>query len=278
MLREVYFILNLCNNIISLGQLSENGSKVLIKGEFLWIYDVKDRLVLKVKKSANRLYKLIVKDSRDACFLTKTDETWLWHSRLGHINFQSMALMSRNSLVRGLPIFTQPKEVCTWCLLSKQTRRPFPSQTDFMAKKKLELVHGDICGPISPCTLSGNRYFLLLVDDFSRAMWVYMLKTKDEALGCFKKFKAVVEKEAESGIKTLRTDRGGEFCSQEFKNFCDMSGITPHYTAPYSPQQNGVVERRNRTVVAMGRSLLNERKMPAYMWGEAIRHAVYLLN
>lgn len=99
MLREVYFIPNLCNNIISLGQLSENGSKVLIKGEFLWVYDANDMLILKVQKSMNRLYKLIVKDTRDACFLTKTDEmTWLWHSRLGHINFQSMVLLSRNRL------------------------------------------------------------------------------------------------------------------------------------------------------------------------------------
>lgn len=182
MLREVYFIPNLCNNIISLVQLSESGSKVLIKGEFLWIYDENDKLIMKVKKSLNRLYKMIVKDNRGACLLTKTDEiTWLWHSRLGHVNFQSMLLMSRNKMARGLPGFNHPKDVCKGCLMAKQARRPFPSQTDFTAKQRLELIHGDICGPISPSNLSGNRYFLLLVDDFNRAMWVYMLKTKDEA-------------------------------------------------------------------------------------------------
>ncbi|KAL8116543.1 hypothetical protein AgCh_022895 [Apium graveolens] len=107
-----------------------------------------------------------------------------------------------------------------------------------------------------PSTLSSNRYFLLLVDDFSRAMWVYMLKTRDEALVCFKRFKALVEKESSEAIKVLRRDRGGKFCSMEFKTFCEDIGILRHYTAPYSPQQNGVVEYRNRTVTAMARSLL----------------------
>ena len=116
------------------------------------------------------------------------------------------------------------------------------------------------------------------MDDFNRAMWVYMLKTKGEAFGCFKKFKALVEKESGEAIKVLRTDRVGEFCSIEFKTFSEDNGIFRHYTTPYSPQQNGVVERRNGTIVSMGRSLLSERNIPSYMWGEAITHVVYLLN
>ena len=278
-LKEVYFIPNLCNNIISLGQLSENGSKVVIEGEYLWVYDGKGKLLMKVRKSTNRLYKVIIKDEKSTCLLTKAEEnSWLWHARLGHVNFPAIILMSKNKMALGLPEITHPKSICEGCLMSKQTRRPFPSQTDFTAKERLELVHGDICGPISPPTLTGNKYFLLFVDDFSRAMWVYMIKSKDEAFSCFKKFRVLVEKESKQEIKVLRTDRGGEFCSNEFVKYCEDVGIVRHYTAPYSPQQNGVVERRNRTVVAMGRSLLKERDMPSYMWAEAIRHAVYLLN
>lgn len=278
-LKEVYFIPSLCNNIISLGQLSESGSKIVIKGEYLWIYNEKNVLIMKVKRSMNRLYKVVIKDTRGTCLLTKADEmTWLWHSRLGHVNFQAMILMSKNKMASGLPDFTHPKNVYKGCLMSKQARRPFPSHTSFIAKECLELIHGDICGPISPPTQSGNKYFLLFVDDFSRAMWVYMLKTKDEALIHFKKFKALVEKESGQVIKVLRTDKGGEFCSNELTKLCEDMCIVRHFTAPYTPQQNGVVERRNRTVVAMGRSLLKERNMPSYMWGEAIRHAVYLLN
>lgn len=85
--------------------------------------------------------------------------------------------------------------------MSKQARRPFLSQTDFAAKERLELLYGDICGPISPPTPAGNRYFLLFVDDFSRAMWIYMLKTKDEALSYFKRFKVFVEKESRQEIR-----------------------------------------------------------------------------
>ncbi|KAL8102842.1 hypothetical protein AgCh_027386 [Apium graveolens] len=278
-LKEIYFIPNLCNNIISLGQLSESGSQIVIKVEYLWIHDENNMPILKIKISMNRLYKVILRDKKNACLLAKTEEiSRLWHSRQGHINFQSMLLMSRNGMARGLPDFTNPRNVCKGCLVSKQVRRPFPSQTDFTAKKYLELVHGDICGPISPPTLSGNKYFQLFVDGFSRAIWVYMLKRKDVAFTFFKKFKALVEKESRQEIKILRTDRGGEFCSKEFRQFYEDEGIVRHFTVPYTPQQNGVVERHNRTVVAMGRSLLNERNMPSYMWGEAIRHVVYLHN
>lgn len=119
---------------------------------------------------------------------------------------------------------------------------------------------------------------MLLVDDYNLMMWVYMLKTKDEALTYFKKFKLLFENGAKQGIQVLRTDRGGEFCSNEFQNFCDEQGILRHFTAPYKPQQNCVVEHRNRMVVAIKRSMLNERNMSAQYWGEAVRYAVYVLN
>lgn len=124
----------------------------------------------------------------------------------------------------------------------------------------------------------GLYLHLLLVDDFSRVMWVDMLKTKDEALEAFKRFRDLVENGTERRVKVLRTDRGGEFCSNEFKAYCASAGIYRHYTAPYSPQQNGVVERRNRTVVAMARGFLKEMQMPSYFWGKVVRHAVYILN
>lgn len=109
-------------------------------------------------------------------------------------------------------------------------------------------------------------------------MWVYFLKTKDEALSAFMKFCALVERDEDRKVKVFRTDRGGEFGSNEFKLFCEKAGIKRHYTSPYTPQQNGIVERRNRTVVEMARSCLKETKIPSIMCGEAVRHSVYLLN
>ena len=109
-------------------------------------------------------------------------------------------------------------------------------------------------------------------------MWSILLTEKSEAFEKFKIFKAMVEKEAGIAIKILRTDRGGEFTSNAFNEFCQTHGIARHLTAPYSPQQNGVVERRNRTLLGMTQSILKHTNLPNYLWGEAVRHATYLIN
>lgn len=279
MLKDVYYIPTLCNNIISLGQISEEGNQVVINGEYLWVRDNRGRLLMKVKRSPNRLYRIVLKTCKQECLLSKSDEvSWLWHSRLGHVNFQAMSLMSRKDMVTGFPRISQPKGVCNGCLMAKQTRKPIPAQAQYSASRKLELIHADLCGPISPTTSAGNRYFFLLVDDFSRVMWIYMLKNKSEALEAFKKFHIMVENGRDERIKVLRTDRGGEFVSNDFKAYCEQVGITRHFTTPYTPQQNGVVERRNRTVVEMARSYLKQMKLPPGLWAEAVRHSVYVLN
>jgi transposase InsO family protein len=109
-------------------------------------------------------------------------------------------------------------------------------------------------------------------------MAMYVLKTKDQACEVFVKFKAESENQHGFQIKTVRSDRGGEFLSMAFRDVCEKAGIKRQFTAPYSPQQNGVVERRNRTVMEMARSIMNSMSVPARFWGEAVRHSVYLLN
>ena len=126
----------------------------------------------------------------------------------------------------------------------------------------MELVHGDLCGPIAPSTPGGRRYFLLLVDDATRYMWVALLISKDMDADAIKHLQAMAEKQSGKKLRTLRTDNGREFTVDEFTAYC-AEGIQRHYSAPYSPQQNGVVERRNQTVVAMARALLEQRGLPA---------------
>jgi hypothetical protein len=109
-------------------------------------------------------------------------------------------------------------------------------------------------------------------------MWVYLIKTKDEVFNVFKKFKVLVEKQAERAIKILRTDGGGEYTSQDFRDFCTTMGITHEVTAPYTPHHNGLCERRNRTIMDMTRCMLKEKKLPASFWGEAVTTACYVLN
>lgn len=155
---------------------------MLMNGEHLWVYNDQGKFLMKVQRSVNRLYKIVMKDCKTMCLLSKAEEqVWLWHVRLGHVNFQSLCSMSKMEMARGLPKLVQPKAVCSGCLLAKQTRKMFPSKTEFMAKERLDIIHDDLCGPISPPTPAGNRYVFLLVDDFSRAMSMFLLRSKDHA-------------------------------------------------------------------------------------------------
>src|SRR3984885_12829257 len=142
----------------------------------------------------------------------------------------------------------------------------------------LELVHTDTCGPFSKRTPRGEEYLILFIDDFSRFVWLGLMKHKDEAFEKFKSFKALVENESGHKIKCLRSDRGGEFTSNEFFDFCEEHGIRREFSTARTPQQNGVVERMNRTIQQMARAMLDESGTPATFWGEAAHAAVVILN
>ena len=278
-LTDVYFIPDLKSNIISLGQATKAGCDTRLKGGFLTMFDQEGKLLVKAERSKNRLYKVRMGlVNNGSLYLTTLSETSRWHARLGHVNLATIKSTFDKELVLGAPTITLEKEICSSCLLGKQTRHVFPKATIYRAIKRLELIHRDLCGPITPCTSAGNKYIFVLIDDFSRYMWTILLKEKGDAFAKFKNFKALVEKECVEKIQTFRTDRGGEFVSLEFNDFYNTSGIKRHRTAPYTPQQNGVVERRNRTLMEMTRSILKHMCMPNYLWGEAVRHATYLLN
>ena len=134
------------------------------------------------------------------------------------------------------------------------------------------------CGPITLETPGGKRLFLLVVDDRSRFMWLILLASKDQTAGAIKQLQARLEVESGERLGTLRTDRGGEFTARAFLEFCADQGIQCHLTAPYTPQQNGVVERRNQTVLGMARSMMKGMQVPGWLWGEAVSTAVFVLN
>lgn len=276
---DIYYIPALKSNILSLGQATEVGCDVRMKEDYLTLHDSRGRLLVKVKRAPNRLYKTSLKIGEPICLHTRIgDDTWRWHARLGHISFKKINAMSKQEMVHGLPKIREEKRLCESCLVGKQSRQPFPKTTMFRASEPLELFHADLCGPITPPTSAHNKYIFVIIDDFSRYMWTILMKEKSEAFGRFKAFKGLVEKDLGKSIITLRTDRGGEFTSREFNEFCEESGIRRHLTASYTPQQNGVVERRNRTLLEMTRSILKAMKVPNYLWGEAIRHSTYVIN
>jgi transposase InsO family protein len=278
-LTEVYFIPRLKTSIIGLGQLDENGCETMIRDGTMYVRDRSQRLLAKVTCSRNRLYRIALQIAQPVCLSARRgNDAWRWHKRLGQQHFGALEKMAHTSMVRGLPKIDHVDELCDAYLAGKQRRAPFPQTAKFRATKKLELVHGDLCGPISPPTPGGKRYFLLLVDDHSRYMWLTLLASKDEAEAAIKHFKARAEVQSGCKLHTLRTDRGGEFTSKDFKAYCAEHGIQRHMSAPYSPQWNGVVERRNQMVVAMARSMLKARGVPSRFWGEAMTTAVYILN
>jgi transposase InsO family protein len=263
----VYYIPRLTSNIISIGQLDEAGYKVNIEDGVLRIREQSRKLLARVSRRPDRLYVLELDVARPVCLAARgKEESWRWHSRMGHVNMNALRKMAREELVRGLPQIEQVDQLCDACLAGKQRRSSFPTEAQYRAERTLELVHEDLCGPITPETPSGGKYFLLLVDDKSRFMWLKVLARKNQAAAVIKEFQARAEVESGKKLGVLRTDRGGEFTSVEFAEYCTDEGVRRQLTAPYSPQQNGVVERRNGTVVATARSMLKAKGLSGWFW------------
>lgn len=160
-------------------------------------------------------------------------------------------------------------DLCEGCVYGKQHRKSSPTGGAWRASNLLELVHADVYGPMPTTSFGGSKYFLLLTDDYTRMSWVFFLKSKGEVFANFKTFKAKVENQNGFHIKTLRTDNGGEFVLEEFNRFFDEHGIHRELTTPYTPEQNDVSERKNRTVVEMALSMLKEKGLPDEFRGDS---------
>jgi hypothetical protein len=231
LLTGVYYIPALRNSIISLGQLDENGSCVEVEHGVMRFWDPSRRLLAKVRRSPNRLYILNVKVAQPCCLAARRDdEAWQWHERFGHLNFEALKRLSAKEMVRGLPCLDHVEQFCDVCVLTKQRRLPLTQQSSFRAKERLELVHGDLCGPVTPTTLGGRRYFLLLVDDLSRYMWVMILGSKGEVANG--RVQVAVEAECGRKLRVLRTDNGDEFTAAELASYYADEGVQRHYSVP----------------------------------------------
>jgi hypothetical protein len=178
-LTDVYYFSWLHSSIISLGQLDEHECKIKIKDDTLYIRDQKRCLLAKVRRTGNRLNLLDLKIEQTVCQAAqRTEEPWLWHAMFGHLDFDTLGRLGK--MVRGLPRISHTGELCDSCLAGKQRWLSFPKVARYRTADALELVHGDLCGPITPATHGGRRHFLLLVDDCSWCMWLHLITNKDE--------------------------------------------------------------------------------------------------
>ena len=202
------------------------------------------------------------------------DSSYLWHCRLAHIGKHRIERLQREGLLKSSD---DSFDKCESCVSGKMARKPF-SHENQRATDLLGIIHSDVCGPFRHMSRKGAYYFVTFTDDFSRYGYVYLLKHKHEVFETFKEFQNEVENQLGKTIKILRSDRGGEYLSLEFKEHLKARGIVQQLTPPYTPQHNGVSERRNRTLLDMVRSMMNLTTLPLSFWDYALESAVRILN
>ncbi len=186
-----------------------------------------------------------------------------------------MQILSKNDLLGGHKV--KDFSFCEHCIFGKLHRKKFPKAIH-RTKGTLDYIHSDCWGPSRVDSLGGHRYFVSMIDDYSRMTWVFMMKHKSDAFKNFKQWKALVENQTGKKIKRLRTDNGLEFCYAEFDEFCKTEGIARHHTVRYTPQQNGVAERMNQTLLERARCMLSNAGLERRFWAEAVNVACYLIN
>ncbi|CAH9126868.1 unnamed protein product [Cuscuta epithymum] len=193
------------------------------------------------------------------CLLSKasSEQNSLWHRRLSHLNFKYLTTLSSKKLVKGLPpLKTSANTHCDACRLGKMKRsshklKPVPSSS-----RLLQLLHMDLCGPMRVQSINGRKYTLVIVDDFSRYTWTKFLRTKDETTATIITFIRTIQNFLQKSVEIIRIDNGTEFKNQSLADFYETQGITQQFSAAKTPQQNGVVERKNRTLVEAARTSL----------------------
>lgn len=278
---DVFFIPELCNNLLSIGKLQDRDITIIIKHGVCKLYHPNRGCIMESMMTTNRMFLVTtsILISTSTCFKVNVDNLGeIWHKRFGHLSYKNLALLHNKKLVRGFPKLNASSKICTSCMVRKQHREAIPKKSIWRAKQQLQLIHSDIYGPTSPESHGNKRYILTFIDDFSRKIWVYFLNEKSETFTIFKEFKTMTEKETSLALCCLRTDRGGESNSNEFSNFYKAQGIKRQLTTTYTPQQNGVIERKNRTIMNMVRCILEEKRLPKMFWLEAAKWPCHVLN
>ena len=186
--------------------------------------------------------------------------------------------MLASEAVRGLPPLRFTRKICHSCQLGKHARTKMPKLATHRSTKILKLVYSDVCGPFKVNSIGGARYFVTFIDDYSRKTWVNFISQKSQVLDKFRHFVHSVNSSTGLPLIALRTDNGGEYTSNAFKDFCLSKGISRELTPPHTPQRNGVVERRNRSLLDITRCLLLDKALPGQLWGKAVKATADILN
>ncbi|GKA59223.1 putative ribonuclease H-like domain-containing protein [Tanacetum coccineum] len=222
---------------------------------------------------------IVPKGGLTCLFVKATSDESKLGIRLGHINFKTMNKLVKGNLVRGLPSkLFEINQTCVACQKGKQHRASCKSKTVSSISQPLHMLHMDLFGPTFVKSLMKKMYCLVVTDDYSRFSWVFFLATKDETSGILKSFITGVENLIDQRVKVIRCDNGTEFKNKEMNQFCERKGIKREFSVARTPQQNGVAERKNRTLIEAARTMLADSKLPTTFWAEAVNTACYVQN
>ena len=276
---DVKLIPGLTSNLLSVSRMVEKGYTVQFNTKGCKVYNPSGKLVLTGIHNNNQFKVEQVANNMQEALSCNTAESFeLWHKRMGHLGAVNLKKLA-GGLATGITLKNMDGADCRVCPLGKHSKLPFPKKGS-RAENVLDLVHSDINGPMETHSLGGHRYYITFIDDKTRRIFVYFLKTKSEVevFEAFKRFHAMAERQSGRKLKTLRTDNGKEYMNKSLTSFLQKEGIRHETSNGYTPQQNGLAERANRTIVEMARCLLFEGNMTKGFWAEAVSTAVYLIN
>ncbi|GJV15291.1 putative ribonuclease H-like domain-containing protein [Tanacetum coccineum] len=277
-------------NLFSISQICDKKLNVLFteKECFVVSSDFKmpdeNQVLLKVPRQHN-MYTFDMKNVDSSkgytCLLAKasSNEAKLWHRRLGHLNFKNLNKLVKDNLVRGLPSKSFKNDhTCVACQKGKQHKASCKAKIDRYVTHPLHTLHMDLFGPTSVRSINHASYCLVITDDCSRFCWVFFLAKKDETSGILKTFIRQIENQLNQKVKIIRSDNGTEFKNRVMLEFCGEKGIKQEFSNARTPQQNGVAERMNRTLIEAARTMLADSHLPTTFWAEAVNTACYTFN
>ncbi|GJS60218.1 putative ribonuclease H-like domain-containing protein [Tanacetum coccineum] len=288
---DAYFVKELKQfNLFSVSQMCDKKNKVLFTDSECLVlspdfkFPNENQVLLRVPRQ-NNMYSFnlenIVPTGGLACLIAKAivDESNKWHRRPGHVNFKNLNKLVKGNLVRGLPLkIFQNDHTCVAYQKGKQHKASCKAKVVSSISQPLQLLHIDLFGRTSVRSIHHKTYCLVITDDFSRFSWVFFLRTKDETSGNLKDFIRQIENQLNQNVKTIRCDNGTEFKNMDIIEFCRSKGIKREYSNARTPQQNGVAERKNRTLIKASITMLADSFLPNTFWAEAVSTACYVLN
>ncbi|KMQ88472.1 retrovirus-related gag-pol polyprotein [Lasius niger] len=281
-LEDTLHVPDLRTNLLSVSKITDRGYKVIFDDKSAKVVDRNGATKLEAS-CVNGLYYVqdVKQECKSAAVIDRRSTRASvedWHRRMGHLNLKDLSTSYRDRTVLGMDIEDSERDFkCEVCVRGKMTRSFFPKKSNRQTDL-LELIHSDVCGPMKNESLGRCRYFVTFIDDCSRWCVVNMIRGKNEVLSAFKQFKALVENQAGRKIKCLQSDNGKEYINRDFDDFLKENGIQRRLTVTHTPEQNGVAERKNRTLVEMARCLLIQSDLSPAFWGEAINTANYIRN